>query len=352
MELGSEFNLNFQDLEKKEDNIFNYLIDYNCVYTDSGRSALRILRTVIPQKGKILLPSYTCDSVIECFDEDRIVYYDLDLNLDIIWQNLDSLLEQEVAAVVIMHYFGKMQDKNILEKIKEKCNGKGILIIEDTTHSIFSKIRTIGDYCICSLRKWFAIPDGGVLYSLNTLPEINIAERTEWCQEKAYGMFLKTLFLEKGYDCNQWYRELFAESEDKLDHQEGIHRISGVASTLLSSYSISDIIHKRRTNYQNLEDALRKYGILLWQEMPESPFVCPVLIDKRDEFRKYLIDNRIYCAVHWPVSRQELVNKEEVDYTAKHILSLPIDQRYGEEHMDYLKEKLVDELDRQRGDKV
>lgn len=352
MELGSEFNLNFRNLGKKEDNIFDYLKEYNCIYTDSGRSALRILQDMISKRGKILLPSYTCDSVIECFEESRIDYYDLDYELNIVWQKLDSMLEQEVAAVVIMHYFGKMQDKNILQKIKEKCKKRDILIIEDTTHSIFNQICTIGDYCICSLRKWFAIPDGGVLYSFNVLPKGDISSETEWSQEKMYGMFLKTFFLEKGYSCNQWYRELFAESEDKLEHQKEIFGISEMASILLSGYSISDMIQKRRTNYQRLATELEIYGILLWKEMPECPFLCPIMLEDRDEFRKYLIEQRIYCAVHWPITRQKLINNEVVDYTAKHVLSLPIDQRYGEEHIDYLKEKLTIELDRRRGDRV
>lgn len=40
----------------------------------------------------------------------------------------------------------------------------GFSIVEDTTHSVFSVRRTIGDLCVCSLRKWFALPGGGALY--------------------------------------------------------------------------------------------------------------------------------------------------------------------------------------------
>ena len=351
MELGSEFNLNFQDLEEKEDHIFNYLKDYNCIYTDSGRSALRILERIIPKQGKILLPSYTCDSVIECYEEDQIEYYNLDYELNIIWQQLDSLLEQEVAAVVVMHYFGKMQDKEVLAKLKEKCKQKNIMIIEDTTHSIFTQPCSVGDYCICSLRKWFAIPDGGVLYSLKGLPEIGEMKKPEWSLNKTYGMFLKSLFLEKEYDCNSWYRELFAEAEEQLEHQKDICEMSKLSKVLLLSYSIQDMISNRRSNYKKVENGLKDYGILFWTEMSECPLVCPITIENRNELRRYLIEQQIYCAVHWPVTRQELTGIEVVDYIAKHIMSLPIDQRYGEEHIEYLLKILSAELERRRGDK-
>lgn len=345
MELGSEFNLNFQDMEKKEDNIFYYLKEYCCIYTDSGRSALRILKDIIPKKGKILLPSYICDSVIDCFEEDRVGYYNLNFNLEIIWQELDYVLEQDVAAIFIMHYFGKIQEENILNKIKEKCKRYNILIIEDTTHSIFSRVNTIGDYCICSLRKWFAIPDGGVLYSLRKLPEVNSLGKPKWSIDKTQGMFLKTLFLEKGYDCNLWYRELFAEAEDKLDKQKEICGISEMAFVLLSRYSVFDMIKKRRANYEKLEIVLRNYGISFLKEMPECPFVFPVILNNRNGFRKYLIEQQIYCAVHWPVTKVYLEKKKIVNYIAKHIMSLPIDQRYETEHIMYLAEKLLSELE-------
>lgn len=351
MELGSEFNLNFQDLEKKKDNIFQYLKEYNCIYTDSGRSALRILKEVIPKKGKILLPSYICDSVIDCFEDSRISYYNLNYNLEIVWQELDSILEQEIVAIFIMHYFGKIQNENILNKIKEKCRQYNVLIIEDTTHSIFSRVHTIGDYCICSLRKWFAIPDGGVLYSLNNLPEIRNMGKPNWSLEKIQGMFLKTIYLEKGYSCNLWYRELFAEAEKKLECQKEICGISEMALILLSRYSVSEVIKKRRANYQQLEMKIRDCGILFWNEMPECPFVCPVIVENRDELRKYLIEQRIYCAVHWPITKKELTERKVVDYIAKHIISLPIDQRYGTEHIAYLVERIVNKIENQRGDK-
>ena len=75
MELGSNFELDLTQSEYKKDNIFNYLNDYYTVYTDSGRSAIRLLNKAL-KKGTILLPDYICESVLDIFKNDfRICFY-------------------------------------------------------------------------------------------------------------------------------------------------------------------------------------------------------------------------------------------------------------------------------------
>ena len=73
MELGSEYHLNLDELSECGDNVFSYLNEYNCVYTDSGRSAIRLLSKNM--KGRILMPEYICESVINCFDLEKIVFF-------------------------------------------------------------------------------------------------------------------------------------------------------------------------------------------------------------------------------------------------------------------------------------
>lgn len=67
----------------------------------------------------------------------------------------------------------------------------------------------------------------------------------------------------------------------------------------------------------------------------------PVLVPggKRDELRRYLIKNEIYCPVHWPVSDyHRLDNKEQFIYDNE--ISLVCDQRYTEEDMYRMVKKI------------
>ena len=174
MEIGSDFELNIVNLKETGDNIFQYLKEYKVVYTDSGRSAAYILNNLL-KPGIALLPSYVCESVIQVYENDfEVQFYKIKRDFSIDWEDFEKKLNHNVAVVYLMHYFGRLQTKDILLQILQTKEKYGFTIIEDSTHSIFTKVRTIGDYCICSLRKWFPIPDGGVLYTSKGLEEIHL----------------------------------------------------------------------------------------------------------------------------------------------------------------------------------
>ena len=65
----------------------------------------------------------------------------------------------------------------------------------------------------------------------------------------------------------------------------------------------------------------------------------PVLVPygKRDELRKYLIENEIYCPVHWPESKYHKLD-ERTEYIYQNELSLVCDQRYTESDMNRIVE--------------
>lgn len=163
MELGGEFYLDLNALSEKHHSVEGYLSDEHPLYFDSGRSALRFAARSL-RSGTILLPECICDSVITAFSGHTPRFYRLTPSLEIDMDDLLSKLNGEVSAVFLMHYFGAVQPRAILEQLEAARLRYGFSIVEDTTHSVFSARRTIGDLCVCSLRKWFALPGGGALY--------------------------------------------------------------------------------------------------------------------------------------------------------------------------------------------
>lgn len=338
MELGSDFELNISDMEQTEDNIFRFLEVYNCLYMDSGRSAAAVLNTII-KEGIVLLPLYICESVINVYKERfAIRFYKIQKDLKADIRDFEKKVDEDIAVVYIMHYFGQLQDKMFLECV-DACRKKyGFTIVEDTTHSIFTESKTIGDFCICSLRKWFPIMDGGVLYTNKELEGIsgqNILCKTP--SNKLYAMILKHLYIAGVMDSNQLYRNIFVDEENKLEAQKEIYQISYLSKCLLSCFSISEMREKRQSNYKELKDGLLELGIeLVLTEEDFVPLCCPIYVENRDEFRNYLIDNQVYCAVHWPLKDAELKQDETTMQISQNIISLPIDQRYGRKQMLYL----------------
>ncbi|MCI9174003.1 MAG: DegT/DnrJ/EryC1/StrS aminotransferase family protein [Lachnospiraceae bacterium] len=344
MELGSNFELDISSLHHEENHIFHYLETYHAYYMDSGRSALAVLNQVLTS-GIILLPSYICESVVKVYRENfSIIFYKIERDFTVDTEDLDSKLSEGVTAVYLMHYFGQLQDETFLNWLNKKRRQYEFVIIEDTTHSIFTKRRTIGDYCVCSLRKWFPVPDGGVLYSENERMDISLVDISAKSPSAVLeAMILKKLYIEGKADCNELYRKIFTEEEEKLDKQRGIYRISELSRSLLKYFSIDDLKGKRRKNYRMLRNALQECEIeLALKDGQIVPLACPIYLDDRDEFRQYLARHRVYCAVHWPLTGTGLEEHKDAKEMSEQILSLPIDQRYGADHIQYLAEIIRD----------
>lgn len=128
MEIGSNFELDISNLNKKKDTIFNYLKSYQTVYTDSGRDALLILNQFLI-KGIVLLPSYLCSSITKVFQEKfTIHFYKVKRDFTIDLNDLEKKLNEQVSAVYIIHYFGKIQEKKFLDMLYENKQKYGEVI--------------------------------------------------------------------------------------------------------------------------------------------------------------------------------------------------------------------------------
>lgn len=339
MELGSNFELDISNLEYCKDNTKQYLKDVNSIYTDSGRSAIKLLAKKM-KKGKILLPAYICKSVIDCFvDQYEIDYYLINKNFEINLESLKQKLDENVVCVYLMHYFGKVQNEDVLELLRQKREKEHYLIIEDVTHSFLSQKYTIGDYQICSLRKWFAIPDGGVLYSKNSCKIGRLASENPNTGDVCEAMLLKYLYIHHKVDCNRVYRKKFVDYENLLDEQKKIYEISDISRIFMENISLERVGEIRKRNWNFLHEAIKNEFLdPVCKELADNfvPFAFPVFVKERNRFRKYLIDHQIYCAVHWPIEIEEQKRVGNTQFLSEHMISLPIDQRYTLEAMKYM----------------
>lgn len=347
MELGSEFHLDFTQLTDTPDTVFTYLKDFHTVYTDSGRSALRLLSGQLMGET-VLVPDYICGSVRDALPKGcHIVEYPLDRQLCIEMEALERLIrEHSPRFLYLMHYFGTLQPDsritsalhpdNRISRLAQLKETYHLTVIEDMTHALFTAKSTIGDYGVASLRKWFPIPDGGVLYTADRqlLPEPPRQKKA--ASKKVEAMLLKNLYLTQGYDCHAKYREIFVKEEEAFGRQTGVYGMSEVAAFLLSHFPVASMCKQRRKNTAQLLEGLHRLGYAPAVAVKPSDVLLalPVYVTGRDALRAQLINKKIYCAIHWPLEHPAVY--EGSRWVERHILSLPIDQRYREDGMEYL----------------
>ncbi|QHW32607.1 hypothetical protein GZH47_18485 [Paenibacillus rhizovicinus] len=341
IEIGSEFSLDAQHSIPKDDTFLHRLEDFQTMYYRSGRSAIRGVVSQINGR-RALIPAYICQSVIEAFEQENYIldFYTINKDFSIDIDDVSRKLTEATDVFFLMHYFGKLQSDDDLQTIHNLCRSCAATIVEDTTHSILTKPRTVGDYCVASLRKWFALPDGGVAYrvsgELNAAP--NCVNRS-FTNARAAGMFLKGLYLEGLTGGHEVYRDLFAKAEKWMDGDNEAGEMSELSKQFIAGFDVGDAVSKRGENANYLADHINNRFVspaLGTYRAEESPFFYTLYVEKRDGFRSYLNRHHIYCPVHWPIEDQRLFEFATVKYISEHLISIPIDQRYDLVAMEYI----------------
>ena len=290
----------------------------------SGRIALRYILKHIKKTYQVFtaaLPSWCCDSMIKPFLDEGfdISFY------PVYWENNKLLVERtayENDVMLVLDYFGYTYAGDENNAIQSNS-----IIIRDITHSLFSKSYNDADYYFGSLRKWAGFYTGGFAFSEYeqiTLKADDVDKK--YVDIRSSAMKAKNLYI-SGRTSDKHYLSLFREAEEYLDFYPSV---CGAYQGDISAAKKIDVIaikDKRRKNAQILLNGLREYVMFKEIEDNECPMFVPILVENRDVLRQYLIDHKIYCPVHWPISEYHRLTEKE-RYIYEHELSLVCDQRY------------------------
>lgn len=280
----------------------------------SGRTAIETVLKDIPDAHSALLPSYCCDSIISPFRDlgIEVKFYNVE------WDGgINYFIEDSADIFVWCNYFGY---KNVMPDFEG-------VIIEDITHSFLSSemYHHRSDYLVASLRKWEPIYCGGycsVETNLNTPPDDFIEIKSSAMKLKAE--YLKDLDIEKKTE----FLSLFRDSNNWLAENYSKLSIDSWSREYLGHVNIKNQRIIRRQNAHILYEGLhKKVQFLFPEEDIDCPLFVPILLDNRDEVKKYLISHGIYCPVHWPKPEGCESNIYDLE------LSLICDQRYRIEDM-------------------
>lgn len=347
MEIGSIFEIDIKDLYRNTGLEIPQLPVQNGYYPyffNTGRAAIESVFLQLKEKGyeTVLLPSFLCDSVRDATIRAgmQISYYEIKKDLSI---DVSSVHIEKRSIFYVLQYFGKRLEKEMLSLIFQ-AKANEVIIVEDISLSLLSsdgEYVGFGDYIIGSLRKWFPIPDGGIVLSRH----LEEYKRASSVNEYTFYYFLAQI-LKKEYlhnkDRNQEQKRYFLSyNEDAmrtLFEDYTIRDISKISIDILKSLDFNEIRSKRIANYDflcSLIHTIPQVKIIVDRKGEMTPLGLFILCDERDKLIHHLISNGVYCNIHWRTNESTKLYPDS-EYLSNCCLTIPCDQRYGKEEMNYI----------------
>lgn len=346
-EIGSNFWINPDEVF--DDKSLGTPVQFNCkgsdyVWLSTGRSAIQyVINTIEERKPGIkrvaVLPSFTCDTVFEPFLKSgyEVYYYPIEKDLT---TTSDAILEavfKHDASIVLFHrYFGFDTLDSQVDRMCQVLRNVGKFSIEDCTQCLYSNIhRADSDFTIGSIRKWTGTPDGGFAVTR----EVFFSNKPQYSdisleEAKVKASFTKYRYLFEGKGDKADMLALYRSAEDILDNQDRIYAISPMSSKVQANLDRDELIRKRRENFTYLSNNLKSlaepiFTLGQW----DVPLYLPILVKERASLQKHLVQNAIYAPVVWPKDDKQPEQCESAENAYKHLLCIPIDQRYGLDDM-------------------
>ena len=347
MEIGSIFEIDPRSLfvvPKEGSGVFPFegCQQWNFSYFNTGRAAIEALLVYLKEQGKkkVWLPGYDCSSVLDSAKRAGVVIelYKVDRELNIDVSVFEKLQRDDILYLV--NFFGKPESPNTLNLVRD-AQKKDVVIVEDLTLGLLSAGNNVGfgDYVIGSVRKWLPITDGGFVASLMSLPEFKKEQASNdytfyyFAAQIMKDSYLKDTSLDK-----QQFLDISNEGMKALFSDYTIREMSAVAKKVTDATDFNKVASERYDNYEYLYQLLSDISELKLMVTPVEgmvPLGMVICVGDRDDLFKFLIQNNIYCNIHWRENESTKLF-EDADYLSKHCLTIPCDQRYSHEHMDYI----------------
>jgi hypothetical protein len=286
----------------------------------------------------------------------RIVFYRVDDHLQIDQDDLQARLSPDVLAVLVIHYFGFFQPQAALDLVGSA--DPQIFVIEDCTHAWLSQRnenREAGHPAIATVispRKFFPIPDAAlVLPAMEDMrPSASIAS-PDWhyTLERTIGLFLRWVFAQSGaQQANRLAFSLLHRAERSLDTDASVHSASWISKRILSNLDCGSAARQRRTNFEILRSGIVERSlplVPLHEHLAEgvTPLGFPVVSRDRDSLKALLIQKGIFPPIHWLLPDDPALHSfHHLVELSHHILTVPLDQRYGTREMTYVLDCLTE----------
>lgn len=324
------------------------IVNKDRLYYSLCREALHDI-AVFNNKGnkKVLIPAYTCQTVITPFEEAgwEIGFYAIHTNLRInIHELIDACNRFEPSIIVAHPYFG-MDLNEEEDSALSFLRSKGVKIVVDLTQCLFSaKGYQYCDYIVASYRKWFPIPDGAFLKTSEDVIQQPEIENSEFNKYISWAMYLRGQYFKNG---EKMMKDISIALSKKADHlaENNIssHCMSSVSLNILNKEDKEANQLQRNANYSCLYHAVKDSDEVrkVCQDINDvtcAPLYFAIFVNHRTLLQRILAENSIYAPVLWPVEDKRVLEINDASFIYDHILAIPCDQRYNLQDMNKVAE--------------
>ncbi len=279
----------------------------DAIHLNSDRNGIRYIVRAY-QISTIYAPAFTCPVVWDALRDEgcEIRFYNVGEDF------LPVQILEHDAWVLYTNYFG------VCDKQVEKMRHCYPNLIVDQAQAFYAPPTEL---CVYSPRKFFGLPDGGLLYTQKKLPGC----LPEGVSFQRMSHLLRRL--DEGASAG--YSD-FCKNDATLDH-EPITQMSKLTRRLLQSVQYQLAAERRQKNFAYLHQFLKSSNeILLEPSGFNAPMIYPYLNRSfGSDWKKKLIAQRIFVATYWR-SQQDPGWGELL---TQNMLALPIDQRYTTKEM-------------------
>ncbi len=301
-----------------------YHID--AIALNCGRNALAYLAEARAYK-KVYIPKFCCNSVETGLQKGGAVCerYNVD---ECFRPKLDKDLKHD-EAVLIVNYYGILSEEEILSYQK-----RWGAIVVDNTQAFFQRPVNGAD-TIYSCRKFFGVADGAYLAS-----EARLSRALEVDMSAPRMGFVLGRYEGRASD---YYAQ--AAENNKRFNDEPMRLMSKLTHNLLRGIDYEAVKARRRENAEYLHARLEKKNQLNYL-VPDGAFMYPFYGRgiSGQGLRRYLQSAKIYVPCLWPdVLEREPEDSHEYQL-ADNIVPIPCDQRYDENDMELIVDKIEEYL--------
>lgn len=328
-----------------ENNFAKYNQSKYCIGVSNGCSALKIaLKSLNLKNSKVITQANTYVAVPLVCEELNIQYdfVDIDDNLLLDLNKLEELLiennkEKELwfesakdIVVLIVHLYGNSVNMDKLMELKNKYDFK---LIEDTAQAHGSsfngkKLGSFGDLGCFSFypsKNLGAFGEGGAIITNNE-------EYYKYC--KMY----------RNYGSIERYKWEIIGANERMHNLQG-----GILSIKLKYL---DDWNEKRNEISKLYNAnIKENSMLRILKQIDGCFsnnhLFILIVENRDELKKYLEENNIICAIHYPkpfydelAYQHKHIKLEKMDFYKNKLISLPMYPELSENNVLIICDKI------------
>lgn len=294
----------------------------NALKYQSARAAFFALLQQMPDIKRVWMPYYICDSMLAPVyaAHKELVFYGINERFSIS-ENQVELMKNDLLLYV--NYFG-VCDNNVLEVLRRYAPEQIVIDCSQAFYSApFECLATI-----YSPRKFFGVPDGGLL--VTTQPLTPPAEQDRESITRCDHLLKRMAFsAEDGYED---YKKDEASLNDLMPKE-----MSVLTQRMMAAIEYSAVQERRAANFEFLKDNLGSTNRLQFDSVANAP-LCYPYIPEKGESKELLISKKIFIPTYWPdVSRR--VNHLSFELNAaNNIFPIPCDQRYNENDLSLITE--------------